>query len=277
VPPPPPDEVVIVDRPVLMFADSDFDFPPPPPLVVLAPPPEFIVDLAPPPPPVDEFFLPTPEFAPLPVWVDIPVFVAPPPVNIIFFNIHNTVIINQNTVVVKDPSGKSVPPLANAVAAGAIPPGAGLPPANPADRGPPQARLSQPDSPAARASQPMGAEPRGGPRGPQPRLRLRPGSAQDGAARWAGPAARPRESPAPPAWRTRIQPPPAPASSDLKASQGRPATRFPVSQPLSRSPGGRSRRRSCGNGKFSLRPRSKRGRFCRGRRWRLDRQDRPRG
>src|ERR1700726_4076145 len=30
VPPPPPDEVVYVDRPVLMFADPDFDFAPPP-------------------------------------------------------------------------------------------------------------------------------------------------------------------------------------------------------------------------------------------------------
>ena len=145
VPPPPLDELVIVDRPVLMFAD--FDFPPPPPLVVLAPPPEFIVDLPPPPPPVDDFFLPTPEFAPLPFWVDIPAFVAPPPVNIIFFNIHNTVIINQNTVVVKDPTGKPVPPLANAVAAGALPPSAGVPPANPADRGPPQAQPGQPNAP----------------------------------------------------------------------------------------------------------------------------------
>jgi uncharacterized caspase-like protein len=135
LPPPPPDEIEIVDQPVLTFAD--LDFPPPPPVAALPPPPAYIVDL-PPPPPVEEFVLPAPDYAPLPVWVDRPVYVAPPPVNIIAYNIHNTVIVNQNAVVVKDPVGKPVPPLANAVAAGRLPPGTTLPEVNALERGRPQ-------------------------------------------------------------------------------------------------------------------------------------------
>ena len=100
LPPPPPEEIVIVDRPVLTFADPYFDLPPPPPVIVLAPESPDFVDLPPPPPPVDVFVLPMPVYEPLPVWVDRPSYVAPPPVNIIAYNIHNTVIVDpaQNTV-----------------------------------------------------------------------------------------------------------------------------------------------------------------------------------
>ena len=140
LPPPPPEETVIVDRPVLVFAD--FGLPPPPPVVVLPPPPEYIVDLQPPPPPEDVFVLPTPVFAPLPIWVDRPAYAAPPPVSVIAYNIHNTVIVNQNTVIVQDPAGNAVPPFANAVAAGvipasAVPPAAAFPLANPPGHAPP--------------------------------------------------------------------------------------------------------------------------------------------
>jgi hypothetical protein len=65
-----------------------------------------------------------------------------------------------------------------------------------------------------------------------------------------------------------------PASLDVEASQGRPAMRFPVSQLLNRSLRNK-RRRSSRDGKFSLRPRSKRAPFCRGRPQRPDRRDRP--
>jgi uncharacterized caspase-like protein len=97
VPPPPPDEIVYVDRPVLTFADPDFDFvpPPPPPVYFLPPPPPDFVVLPPPIEPVGLFILPQPVFVPIPVYVRPPAFVAPPPNNIIFNNIHNTTVINN--------------------------------------------------------------------------------------------------------------------------------------------------------------------------------------
>ena len=97
VPPPPPDEIVYVDRPVLSFADPDFDFvpPPPPPVYFLPPPPPDFVVLPPPIEPVGLFILPQPVFVPIPVYVRPPAFVAPPPNNIIFNNIHNTTVINN--------------------------------------------------------------------------------------------------------------------------------------------------------------------------------------
>lgn len=103
VPPPPPDEIVYVDRPVLMFADPDFDFapPPPPPVFFLPPPPPDFVVLEPPPEPVGLFILPQPYFVPIPVYVRPPLYVRPPPNNIIFNNIHNTTIIN--TVINRPP------------------------------------------------------------------------------------------------------------------------------------------------------------------------------
>jgi uncharacterized caspase-like protein len=112
VPPPPPEEGVYVDHPVLAFDDPDFGFapPPPPPIYFLPPPPAEFVVLPEPPPPIEAFVLPIPVFVPIPVWCHPPLYVAPPPNNVIFNNIHNTVIINHatNVVTIKDRSGQIV-------------------------------------------------------------------------------------------------------------------------------------------------------------------------
>ena len=115
VPPPLPEEIEFVDRPVLAFDDPVFDLPPPPlsPIFLLPPPPPEFIVLPPPPPPIGLFVLPVPVYRPVPVWVRPPVYVAPPPPNnVIFSNIHNTVVINQttNTVSVTTPSGQPVAP-----------------------------------------------------------------------------------------------------------------------------------------------------------------------
>jgi uncharacterized caspase-like protein len=129
VPPPPPEEIVYVRRPVLMFDDPVFAFapPPPPPVVFLEPPPPEFVVLAPPPPPVGIFVLPVPVYRPVPLWVRAPAYVAPPPRNnVIFANIHNTVVVNHttNVVTVTNPSGQTrtiAPPLQAAAPAGGKP------------------------------------------------------------------------------------------------------------------------------------------------------------
>lgn len=102
VPPPPPPEVVYVDRPVVYFGDPDFGYAPPPPVVFLAPPPPEFVTLPPPPPPTEVYVLPEPVFVPVPVWVEPPRNVAPPRNNIIFNDIHKTIINNvtvENTTI----------------------------------------------------------------------------------------------------------------------------------------------------------------------------------
>jgi hypothetical protein len=99
VPPPPAEEEIYVERPVLAFDDVDFGFVPPPPLPVyfLPPPaPEFVV-LPAPLPAVDDFVLPVPVFVPIPAWCNPPDYVVPPPNNVIFTNIHNTIIVNRET------------------------------------------------------------------------------------------------------------------------------------------------------------------------------------
>ena len=109
LPPPPPDEMVFVDRPVFYFGDPDFDFapPPPPPVFFLPPPPPDFVVLAPPFAPVGLFILPQPMFVPVPAYVAAPDYVAPPPNNIIFNNIHNTTVIN-NTINVAPPPQNNI-------------------------------------------------------------------------------------------------------------------------------------------------------------------------
>ncbi|UDL88987.1 caspase family protein [Mesorhizobium sp. PAMC28654] len=100
VPPPPPEEIIYVDRPVLYFDDPEFGFDPPPPVAVIflqERPRDFIV-LQAPPPPIGVFLLPTPVFVPVPVWVNPPHDIFPPPNNVIFNNIHNTTIINNTTI-----------------------------------------------------------------------------------------------------------------------------------------------------------------------------------
>src|SRR6202011_172784 len=108
IPPPRPAEIVYVDRPVLVFDDPEFGFVPPPPIVFLAPPPPYLVFL-PPPPPVELFVLPVPIFVPVPVFIDPPAYVVPPPGNVIFNNIHNTTIINNNANVI-NPGAPNPPP-----------------------------------------------------------------------------------------------------------------------------------------------------------------------
>src|SRR6516165_3896179 len=133
LPPPPPDEIVYVERPLLAFNDPAFGFepPPPPPIIFLPPPPVYFVDLPPPPAPVVAFVLPIPEYRPVPVWVAPPPQIAPPPSNIIYNNIHNTVVVNNTTnlVTITNPQGhaQTVTP---AVAASRSPasPAPGLPP-----------------------------------------------------------------------------------------------------------------------------------------------------
>ncbi|BAV47520.1 hypothetical protein MesoLj113a_18040 [Mesorhizobium sp. 113-1-2] len=100
VPPPPEEEIIYVDRPVLYFDDPEFDFAPPPPVAVtfLPPRPRDFIELAPPPPPVGIFVLPVPVFVPVPVWVNPPHNIVPPPDDIVFNNIHNTLIINNTTI-----------------------------------------------------------------------------------------------------------------------------------------------------------------------------------
>jgi uncharacterized caspase-like protein len=121
VPPPPPEEIVYVDRPVLVFDDPVFAFapPPPPPVFFLPPPPPDFVELAPCPPSVGLFILPQPVFVAIPAYVRAPVYVAPPPNNIIFNNIHNTTVIN-NVINQQQPAvaGTSVSALAKAAASG---------------------------------------------------------------------------------------------------------------------------------------------------------------
>ena len=111
VPPPLEEEVVYFRRPVLVFDDPEYGFiPPPPPTVFFLepPPPEFVI-LAPPPPAFGIFILPVPDFVPLAAYYNPPVYVTPPPQNIIYNNIHNTVVINNtaNTVTITNPSGQT--------------------------------------------------------------------------------------------------------------------------------------------------------------------------
>jgi hypothetical protein len=131
VPPPAPEELPYVDRPVLEFADPAYDFAPPPalPAYFLPQPPLELIVLPPPPPPIEIFALPIPVFVPIPVWCDRPAYVAPPPENVIFNNIHSTVIIDHATKVatIKHQNGQIVSSEPRS-AHGAVALGAPLPP-----------------------------------------------------------------------------------------------------------------------------------------------------
>ncbi|ABE61813.1 peptidase C14, caspase catalytic subunit p20 [Nitrobacter hamburgensis X14] len=110
VPPPPEDEIVYFRQPVLVFDDPDYGFapPPPPPVFFLPPPPPDFVVLAPPPPVFAAFVLPVPDYVPMPAYYSPPPYVAPPPQNVIYNNIHNTVVINTTTnmVTITRPGGQ---------------------------------------------------------------------------------------------------------------------------------------------------------------------------
>jgi len=112
VSPPPAEEEIYVERPVLAFDDVDFGFVPPPPLTIYflpPPPPEFVV-LAAPLPAVEDFVLPVPVFVPIPAWCAPPAYVVPPSNDVIFANIHNTIIVNRETnlVTIRNPQGEIV-------------------------------------------------------------------------------------------------------------------------------------------------------------------------
>lgn len=117
VPPPPPAEIVYVERPVLILADPVFALPPPPPVVFLAPPPPYLV-FTPPLVVAEPFVLPIPVFVPIPAYVDPPPYIAPPVNNVVFANIHNTVVTNNITRIINE----QATPVAGArgVAAGAV-------------------------------------------------------------------------------------------------------------------------------------------------------------
>jgi uncharacterized caspase-like protein len=123
-PPPPPDEIVYLDRPELYFDDPAFGFPPPPPppdYFLPPPPPDFVV-LPPPYVVYDPYVLPVPVFVPVPVYIQTPAYIAPPPQNVIFENLHNSVIVDRasNNLVIKNPEGRVLSSSAlTAVGAGA--------------------------------------------------------------------------------------------------------------------------------------------------------------
>ena len=114
VAPPPAEEIVYIERPVVYLADPVYELPPPPPVPViyLPPRPAYFVELPPPPPPLEAYVLPVPVYHPVPLWVERPSYVAPPPANIVSVNIHNTVVIDQSrqTVVVTNPAGQQLLP-----------------------------------------------------------------------------------------------------------------------------------------------------------------------
>lgn len=94
---------------MLAFDDVDFAFVPPPPLPVyfLPPPAPDFVDLPAPLPAVEDFVLPVPVFIPIPAWCNPPDYVVPPPNNVIFTNIHNTIIVNRETNLVTLRNGRA--------------------------------------------------------------------------------------------------------------------------------------------------------------------------
>lgn len=124
VPPPPPEEITYIEQPALDFDDPAFGFAPPPPASddFLPPLEPDLAGLPPPPPPVALFVLPCPEYRPVPAWIQPPGYVAPPPSNVIYANIHNTVAINTTTHVVTITSRRGeTTTLSSGTTAGSLP------------------------------------------------------------------------------------------------------------------------------------------------------------
>ncbi len=123
VPPPPRDEWVYVDRPVVIFDESDLPPPPPVPDYLAPPPPPAFEDLPPPVIIAEPHALPVPNYVPLPQWVEPPKHVAPPPqTNVIYANLHHEVALDKDTgrVVIRNARGEVVSP--EQPAPGAMPP-----------------------------------------------------------------------------------------------------------------------------------------------------------
>ena len=89
VPPPSPEELPYVERPAIEFADADFPAPPPLPIYFLPPPPSSSLSCHRRRHRSKSLRLPIPIFVPIPVWCHRPAYVAPPPDNVIFNNVHN--------------------------------------------------------------------------------------------------------------------------------------------------------------------------------------------
>ena len=106
-PPPPPEEIVFVEQPVVYFDDPVWGFVPPPPVYFLPPPPPNFIILPPPVVIAQPYVLPAPPFVPIPVWQQPPAYVAPPPDNLIFRNVHNAVVVNwvENQMIVRNRTG----------------------------------------------------------------------------------------------------------------------------------------------------------------------------
>jgi uncharacterized caspase-like protein len=226
-PPPPPEEIVYLDGPELYFDNPAFGFapPPPPPDYFLPPPPPDFVVLPPPYVIYDPYVLPAPVFVPVPVYIQTPAYIAPPPNNVIFENLHNSVMIDRasNNLVIKNPEGRLLSSSAlTAVGAGAaaVAIGATLPhfiakkpaaappkPLPPPTGAPaPVAPLKQPPAlitpPAAQQAKPTPAG--AAPVNPAPTPQLRPARKTP-----------PRENAAPPRERAQAHPrvaPPAPTA-----------------------------------------------------------------
>ena len=114
VAPPFADELFYVDRrPYVYFGDPVFDLIVPPVLSLLfmSRRPSYFYDMRPPPRPFALFMLPTPDYYPVPQWVEQPRYIAPPPPSAVAVNIHNTIIVNPatNVPVVTTPTGAVVP------------------------------------------------------------------------------------------------------------------------------------------------------------------------
>jgi uncharacterized caspase-like protein len=108
-PPPPPEEIIYLEGPELYFDNPAFGFPPPPPppeYFLPPPPPDFVV-LPPPYVIYDPYVLPVPVYVPVPVYILAPAYIAPPPNNVIFENLHNSVMVDRasNNLVIKNPEG----------------------------------------------------------------------------------------------------------------------------------------------------------------------------
>jgi uncharacterized caspase-like protein len=123
-PPPPPEEIVYLEGPELYFDNPAFGFPPPPPppdYFLPPPPPDFVV-LPPPYVVYDPYVLPVPVYIPVPIYIQTPAYIAPPPNNVIFANLHNSVMVDRasNNLVIKNPEGRVLSSSAlTAVGAGA--------------------------------------------------------------------------------------------------------------------------------------------------------------
>lgn len=176
LPPPPPEEIIIIERrPVVYFADPYWRFAPLAVVPILflppRPPPLFF---HPPPPPPALYVLPVPVFVPVARYVRPPVYVAPPPNNLLFQQIRNRTPVPPQVpaavqptpaVQAQPPSAGGISPVAvgaGAAAAAAVGAAVALPPSvakravAPTGPGLPGARTPQPGATPTGLTPPAG-------------------------------------------------------------------------------------------------------------------------